>query len=99
MVDKHMVMYDDVTRVPLIVRWPGHARPGTTCDAFVSHAIDLATTFCEAAGAPVPGTFRGRSLLPLLAGDRENGRQDILSTYHGNQFGLYSERMLRDRRW
>jgi arylsulfatase A-like enzyme len=99
MVDKHMVMYDDVTRVPLIVRWPGHARPGTTCDAFVSHAIDLATTFCQVAGAPVPETFRGCSLIPLLAGEQENGRQDILSTYHGNQFGLYSERMLRDRRW
>jgi arylsulfatase A-like enzyme len=65
----------------------------------VSHAIDLATTFCEAADAPVPETFRGRSLLPLLAGERESGRQDILSTYHGNQFGLYSQRMLRDPRF
>jgi arylsulfatase A-like enzyme len=99
MVDKHMVLYDDVTRVPLIVRWPGHATPGAVCDAFVSHSIDLARTLCEAAGAPVPGTFRGRSLLPLLAGWATNGRQDILSMYHGNQFGLYSQRSVRDRRW
>jgi len=58
----------------------------------------LAITFCKAAGVPVPETFRGRSILPSLAGEQE-GRQDILSMYHGNQFGLYSERMLRDRRW
>ena len=98
MVDKHMVMYDDVVRVPLIVRWPGRARPGAVCDAFVSHAIDLATTFCAAARAPVPETFQGQSLLSLLAGKEKDGRQDILSMYHGNQFGLYSARMVRDRR-
>jgi arylsulfatase A-like enzyme len=98
MVDKHMVMYDDVVRVPLIVRWPGHGREGALCEAFVSHAIDLAATFCELAGAAVPETFRGQSLLPLLSGDENGGRQDILAMYHGNQFGLFSERMLRDRR-
>lgn len=99
MVDKHMVLYDDVVRVPLIVRWPGRAAAGTTCDAFVSHALDLALTFCEIGGAPVPETFQGTSLLSLFEGQRDNGRQDILSVYHGNQFGLYSQRLVRDRRY
>jgi arylsulfatase A-like enzyme len=99
MVDKHMVLYDDVVRVPLLVRWPGRVAPGTTCAAFVSHAIDLATTSLRAAGAPVPETFRGQDLLPLLSGAEGSGRQDIFCTYHGNQFGLYSQRMVRDRRW
>jgi arylsulfatase A-like enzyme len=26
-------------------------------------------------------------------------RADIFATYHGNQFGLYSQRMVRDERW
>ena len=99
MVDKHFVMYDELVRVPLIARWPGRIEPGSECDSFVSHAIDLATTFCEAAGAAVPSTFRGQSLLPLMFGADDNGRQDILSVYHGNQFGLFSQRMVRDRRW
>jgi arylsulfatase A-like enzyme len=99
MIDKHYVMYEDVTHVPLIVRWPGHALPGRRCEAWVSHSIDLATTFCQAGRVPVPDTFRGHSLLPLLEGEEENGRQDIWSTYHGNQFGLYSQRMVRDERW
>jgi arylsulfatase A-like enzyme len=99
MIDKHFVMYDDVVRVPLTMRWPGQISPGSTCDAFVAHAIDLATTFCEVAGVPVPETFRGSSLLPLMRGTGDNGRSDIFATYHGNQFGLYSQRMVRDRRW
>ena len=98
LIDKHYVMYEDVTHVPLIIRWPGRAEAAIRCDAFVSHALDLALTFCEVAEAGVPSTFCGRSLLPLLAGQIDNGRQEIVSTYFGNQFGLYSQRMLRDRK-
>ena len=48
---------------------------------------------------PIPNSFRGQSLVPLFEGAEENGREDIFSTYHGNQFGLFSQRMVRDRRW
>ena len=106
MIDKHHVMYDDVVRVPLIMRLPRDSRAGSpdpvagrTCDAFVSHALDLAVTLCEVAQVPVPETFQGRSLLPLLEGQGEGEREDIFATYHGSQFGLYSSRMVRDRRW
>jgi len=96
--DKHFVMYDDVVRVPLIMRWPGRIAPGGTCDHFVSHAIDLARTFCGVAGIDPPDSFAGLDLLEVL-GATSSPRPDIISAYHGNQFGLYSQRMLRDRRW
>ena len=109
MFDKHYILYDDVVRVPLMVRWPGHVPAGAVCDAFVSNSLDLAATFCQAAGVPTPATFQGQSLLPLMApipgtaipgaGDTTNARDDIYATYFGNQFGLYSQRMVRDRRW
>lgn len=100
MVDKHYVMYDDVTRVPLFVRWPAGAAAGADCDAFVSHSVDLAATFCALAGAPIPDGFRGLALTDLLADPRAAWpREDIFACYHGNQFGLYSQRMVRDRRW
>ncbi|MFO8006534.1 MAG: sulfatase-like hydrolase/transferase [Candidatus Brocadiia bacterium] len=98
MIDKHYIMYDDVVRVPLIARWPGG--PAGSCDAFVSNALDLSATFMEAAGLPAPETFRDRSLGAVLRGEADDvGREDIFSTYHGNQFGLFSQRMVRDRRW
>jgi arylsulfatase A-like enzyme len=99
MLDKHMVMYEDVVHVPLIVRWPGHISAGSRCGDFISNGLDLAPTFCQVAGAPIPATFTGRSLVPLLKGTESAGREDILAMYHGNQFGLFSQRMVRDRRW
>ncbi len=41
--------WDGGHRVPLLVRWPGHIKPGTTCDACVSHN-DLVATAAVAAG-------------------------------------------------
>jgi len=99
MIDKHYVMYEDVVHVPLIVHWPGRAVPGARCPAFVSGALDLAATFCRAAGAPVPESFQGQSLLPLLADPTADGRSDIFCVYMGNQFGLYSQRLVRETRW
>ncbi len=99
MVDKHYIMYEDVQRVPLIVRGPGVPR-GETCGAFVSNEIDLATTLCHIAGVDdVPATFEGRNLLATARGEDRSPRDDIFAQYHGGQFGLYSQRMVRDRRY
>ena len=100
MVDKHYVMYEDVVHVPLIVRWPGVTQPGTVSDAMVTHALDLASTICEATGLEVPEAYQGRSLLPLLHRELPAAwPTEVLSTYDGAQFVLYVERMLRDRRF
>ncbi|MEP6593913.1 MAG: sulfatase [Acidobacteriota bacterium] len=58
-------LYDAGTRVPLAIRWPGRIAPATTVDALVS-LTDLAPTFLEAAGLPVPAAVIGRSLVPLF---------------------------------
>jgi arylsulfatase A-like enzyme len=98
MIDKHNVLYDDVLRVPLLMRWPGVIPAGARPAGFTCHAIDLASTFLAAAGVPAPATFTGHNLLELAQGQVE-GRADIFATYHGSQFGLYSQRAVRDTRW
>ncbi|MDR9431886.1 MAG: sulfatase-like hydrolase/transferase [Natronomonas sp.] len=97
MLDKHFVMYDEVTRVPLIARWPDRIEPGWECDDFVSNAIDLPPTYCDVADAPVPDQFQGQSLVPLF-GDA-TGRDSIFATYYGCQLGLYTQRMVRTEDW
>jgi len=99
MVDKHYVMYDDVVRVPLFMRWPGVIPAGRVVDDFVSNAVDLPATLCDVAGAAIPESFQGCSVMPAAMGSGSLGRDDIFATYHGNQFGAYSQRMVRDRRW
>jgi arylsulfatase A-like enzyme len=51
-------------RVPLIVDGPGFS--GTQQIPELVGIIDVAPTLLEAAGVPVPPTWKGRSLLPLL---------------------------------
>jgi arylsulfatase A-like enzyme len=67
------LFHDPSVRIPLIVYDPrsgADATRSTVCDALVE-SIDLAPTFLEAIGAPVPGhILEGRSLIPLLAGER-----------------------------
>lgn len=69
-------LYDAGTRMPLAIRWPARVKGGRTVDAFVSHC-DFAPTFLDAAGLPVPPTMTGRSLLPLLRGVEEVGRDRV----------------------
>jgi arylsulfatase A len=45
-------------RVPGILRWPGHTRPGTVCTEPVC-SVDLLPTFCAIAGIQLP---KGRAL-------------------------------------
>ncbi|MFS0726660.1 sulfatase-like hydrolase/transferase [Paenibacillus sp. 1P07SE] len=100
MMDKHYIMYDDVVHVPFIIRWPQRIQPGSVCDAFVYNLLDLPPTLLEAASLPVPEWFHGRTLMPILAGQAvSDWREEAVSTYNGQQFGLYSQRMLRTREW
>lgn len=54
-------------REPLVVRWPGRVKPGSTCHVPVS-GIDFFPTFLEAASISVPKDkiLDGVSLVPLL---------------------------------
>ena len=54
-------------REPMVVRWPGRVKAGSTCDVPVC-GIDFFPTFLEAAAIPVPEgkVLDGVSLVPLL---------------------------------
>ncbi len=67
--DKRL-MYEESVRVPLLVRWPGQAKPGTTVDAPVL-SVDHLPAILDAARAAgrVPRAAAGRSWLPLLRGE------------------------------
>jgi arylsulfatase A-like enzyme len=59
--------YEDLIRVPLIVRWPGRVPSGSRSSALQS-LIDLAPSFLTAAGAPVPAVTQGVSQLEVWQG-------------------------------
>jgi arylsulfatase A-like enzyme len=63
-------LYDSGNRMPLAIRWGQAVRGGRETRELVS-TTDLAPTFLEAAGVPVPPVMTGRSLLPILRGAPE----------------------------
>lgn len=76
--------YEETIRVPLMVRGPG-----VPAGQVLSHPvlnIDLAPTFAELAGIPIPDSVDGRSLAPLLrAGPPglDQWRSDFLVEHFG----------------
>ena len=66
--DKRWI-FEESLRTPLLVRWPGVSRAGGVSKDLVS-TLDFAQTFLDAAGLPAPADMQGRSLRPILAGNR-----------------------------
>jgi arylsulfatase A-like enzyme len=75
-------MYEESLRAPLIVRWPGVVEPGSGNDDLVQN-LDFAQTFLDMAGIAAPDEMQGRSLVPLLRGERPaNWRDAIYYQYY-----------------
>jgi arylsulfatase A-like enzyme len=60
-------VYEGGIRCPLVVRYPGHVRPGSTSD-FVTALYDLFPTALDLAHLPAPTKTDGVSIVPTLTG-------------------------------
>ncbi len=78
--DKRL-MYEPSIRVPMVVRYPKHIKPGTASDEMVLN-LDVAPTLLDVAGIPVPAEMQGKSMLPLAEGDAVKWREDWLYEYY-----------------
>jgi arylsulfatase A-like enzyme len=65
--------YDDLLRLPFLVRWPGQVPAGAQSAALQS-LVDLAPSFLTAAGLPVPGQMQGVNQLEVWRGAAERAR-------------------------
>ena len=79
-------MYEPSSRVPFLVRWPHHIRPGSRVRC-VASLVDLFATLCDIAGALHPDggapPTDGASLLPLLNGQDGDWKDSAVSEYLG----------------
>jgi N-sulfoglucosamine sulfohydrolase len=72
---------------PWIVRWPGHAKPGTRDKKHFVSGIDMAPTFLAAAGLEnLPGAD-GSSIIPLLEGKDEAERNMVFTSINAPHGG------------
>ncbi|MFP4380754.1 MAG: sulfatase-like hydrolase/transferase [Candidatus Sumerlaeia bacterium] len=71
-------LYDCITRVPLLMRLPGRLPADLTIEALVE-GIDIAPTCLELLGMDVPSTVHGKSLMPLITGEKADVHDAVFS--------------------
>jgi arylsulfatase A-like enzyme len=80
------IMYEEALRIPLLARWPGNIKPGSTNDDIVLN-LDFAQTMIDAAGAQSDPNMQGRSFLPILQGQTPSDwRQSMYYRYYYSHF-------------
>lgn len=71
-------LYQEQVHVPLMIKYPGMAPDDARrIDAPVS-LVDLAPTILRTVGAPVPPSFQGSDLTPLVRGERRGDAFDYV---------------------
>lgn len=81
------LFYDCLTKVPLIVSWPGHISEGCTDDSMVN-LIDIAPTLLELQKMNIPEYMQGKGL-PIIT--KEEPRDEVFAEYGagGSPFTLF----------
>ena len=88
-------LFEQTTRVPLLVRVPGLMRKGAACDEIVE-LVDLLPTLCELLDMPQPGNIEGTSFVPLLRRPKQPWKK---ATFTVCSIAGYVGRSVRTKRW
>lgn len=88
--------YDDLLRIPMIVRYPGRVAAGTQTAALQS-LVDLAPTFLSAAGAPVPLDMQGVDQLPVWTGAATSARDHVIVENRHQPTAVHLRTYIEDR--
>jgi iduronate 2-sulfatase len=85
-------LYEHALRAPLMIRYPGLARPGVPSAAIVE-TVDVFPTLVDLCGVPVPDRLDGRSLRPQLTDP------DASSDGFAHGFWTGGQQTVRTDRW
>ncbi len=77
LITKGAFHYEDLLRVPFILRWPGHTPAGARSPALFS-LVDMAPTTLSACGIPPPFTMSGRDFRDVWLGRASAARDHVL---------------------
>jgi uncharacterized sulfatase len=102
--NKGAVMYDEITNIPLIVRWPGKTPAGSVCPHPATH-IDIVPTILDAFSLPQPRLLQGKSMLKSFVDPKVRLNDAIFMEYgryeigHDSCGGFQPIRCIFDGRW
>jgi arylsulfatase A-like enzyme len=93
--NRKWTVWEGGIRVPALIRWPGHIRPGSVSDQ-VGITMDLSASIVAAAGASVPSDYDGINLFPILEGRTPTVERTL---YWRTDVGNRSMRAVRSGDW
>ena len=67
---------------PLMVRWPGKIEEGSVDREHMISTLDIMPTILEVLNIPEPEIQDGRSMLSILKGGKQEGRDHVYTTYN-----------------
>jgi arylsulfatase A-like enzyme len=76
-------LYDAGIRTPLLVRWAGRVKPGSTTGAMVS-LVDVLPTLIDLAGGAAPKEIDGQSFAPVLLGKSDRLHDAVYAAHTGD---------------
>ncbi len=80
--------YEGGTRVPAMIRWPGHIAPRQVSDELVAN-LDMYRTFLEAGGGKLPDhPVDGYDVMPFLTGQTQQSPRQEFGYFNGELQGL-----------
>jgi arylsulfatase A-like enzyme len=88
--------YEDVLRVPMIVRYPGRVPAGAVSHTLQS-LIDYPQTWLAAVGIDAPGIMQGVNQLPVWCGEEESARDHVLVENRHNPTTVHLRTLVTDR--
>jgi len=89
--------YEDMVKVPFLVRWPGKVPSGRVSGALQS-LVDVPPTFLRAAGMDVPGIMQGVDQLPVWRGEQPAARDHVIVENRHNPTRMHLRTWI-DQRW
>ena len=94
-------MYDNSLKVPAIIKWPDVVKPGIVIENTMTN-LDWYPTLVEMGKSKIPEKkiIRGRSLVPLLKGEKVNDwNNDVYAEYSMINYSKAFMRTYRTSKW
>lgn len=88
--------YEDLIKLPFIVRYPERVPAGVTSDAMQS-LVDLAPTFLSLAGIPVPRTMTGKDQSAVWLGEHKKARDHVICEFHHEPTSVHLKTYVNER--
>ncbi|MCS7460603.1 sulfatase-like hydrolase/transferase [Paenibacillus doosanensis] len=88
--------YEDLIKLPFIVRYPGHVPAGQTSDAIQS-LVDLAPTFLSFCGIPVPLAMTGVDQRKVWTGEASQARNHAICEFRHEPTTIHQKTYVDER--